>query len=88
MPGPNEQDKLSEELECRRALRAPGRRRRRLSADWAAILVADAAEDGARRPRARPRTRSTACSTLTPMLAAMPELSGVQALINSALVSY
>jgi flagellar motor switch protein FliM len=86
MPGPNDQDKLSEdwnvgdETDAKSAEDAA-------SAEWAAMLEADNAEDGAA-DRVLNQDEIDSLLGFDPNAGGSPELSGVQALINSALVSY
>jgi flagellar motor switch protein FliM len=99
MPGPSDQDKLSEDWGLDEALAAvaasaPAAAREKpddvSQADWAEMLAAEAAQSGGDDAADRVLNQDEIDSLLgfDPNAGGSVELSGVQALINSALVSY
>jgi flagellar motor switch protein FliM len=85
MPDPSEQDKLSDEWAVG-ADDAPSAEDA-ASAEWAAMLAADGGGDDAA-DRVLNQDEIDSLLGFDPNAGGSPELSGVQALINSALVSY
>ena len=85
MAGPNEQDKLAEDWNPAGDTEGDG-----LSADWAAMLEADSAKGPAGEGADRVLNQDEIDSLLgfDASTSSAVELTGVQALINSALVSY
>lgn len=97
MAGPNDQDKLSEEWGLDEALVGAGAavaaadlpNDDAISAEWAAMLDADTGRDGGDAPdRVLNQDEIDSLLGFDPNAGADVELTGVQALINSALVSY
>jgi flagellar motor switch protein FliM len=85
MAGPNEQDKLAEDWNPTGAAEGDG-----LSADWAAMLESDSSKAPAGEGADRVLNQDEIDSLLgfDASTSSAVELTGVQALINSALVSY
>ena len=85
MAGPNEQDKLAEDWNPAGGAEGDG-----LSADWAAMLEADSAKGPTGEGADRVLNQDEIDSLLgfVASTSSAVELTGVQALINSALVSY
>ncbi len=99
MAGPNDQDKLSEDWgldevlagsgEAAAAAAADAPNDDAISAEWAAMLDADTGKDGIDTPdRVLNQDEIDSLLGFDPNAGANVELTGVQALINSALVSY
>jgi flagellar motor switch protein FliM len=85
MAGPGEQDKLSDDWSTGET--APAGGDGDMSAEWAAMLEADGA-DGAAADRVLNQDEIDSLLGFDPNAGGVAELTGVQALINSALVSY
>ncbi len=96
MAGPNDQDKLSEDWGLDEALASVASSAAAevpnddaISAEWAAMLDADSGKDGSDTPdRVLNQDEIDSLLGFDPNAGGNVELSGVQALINSALVSY
>ena len=96
MAGPNDQDKLSEDWGLDEALASVASSAAAevpnddaISAEWAAMLDADTSKDGGDAPdRVLNQDEIDSLLGFDPNAGGNVELSGVQALINSALVSY
>ena len=97
MAGPNDQDKLSEDWGLDEAMVGAGAAAAAvdapnddaISAEWAAMLDADTSKDGGDAPdRVLNQDEIDSLLGFDPNAGANVELTGVQALINSALVSY
>jgi flagellar motor switch protein FliM len=97
MAGPSEQDKLSEDWGLDEALagatssgapKANDQSDEAISAEWAAMLDADPAKDDDAADRVLNQDEIDSLLGFDPNAGGNVELSGVQALINSALVSY
>jgi flagellar motor switch protein FliM len=92
MAGPSDQDKLSEDWKIEEALAAarapttPGEEA--ASAEWAAMLDADPAKEDPEADKILNQEEIDSLLGFDPHAGSDVELSGVQALINSALVSY
>ncbi|MBN9361872.1 MULTISPECIES: flagellar motor switch protein FliM [unclassified Devosia] len=90
MAGPGDQDKLSDEWGLEGAAGAPAAAtggEDEMGAEWAAMLEADSAEAGAA-DRVLNQDEIDSLLGFDPNAGGGAELTGVQALINSALVSY
>ncbi|WP_439601622.1 flagellar motor switch protein FliM [Devosia sp.] len=90
MAGPGDQDKLSDEWGLEGATGAPAAAtggEDEMGAEWAAMLEADSAEAGAA-DRVLNQDEIDSLLGFDPNAGGGAELTGVQALINSALVSY
>ncbi|MBK8083836.1 MAG: flagellar motor switch protein FliM [Devosia sp.] len=89
MAGPGEQDKLSDEWGVGEDIKveAAGDTEEEMSAEWAAMLAGDNAE-GESADRVLNQDEIDSLLGFDPNAGGVAELSGVQALINSALVSY
>jgi flagellar motor switch protein FliM len=93
MPDPNEQDKLSDtwELDDTKPVNGttPAAEEAAMSAEWAAMLEGDANADAVGGPdRVLNQDEIDSLLGFDPNAGANVELTGVQALVNSALVSY
>ena len=90
MAEPGEQDKLSDEWgvgEDIKVAAAGGEAEEEMSAEWAAMLAGDDA-DGQGADRVLNQDEIDSLLGFDPNAGGVAELTGVQALINSALVSY
>lgn len=95
MAGPNDQDKLSEDWGLDEALAgvsatagADAPNDDAISAEWAAMLDADSSKEGDGADRVLNQDEIDSLLGFDPNAGGNVELTGVQALINSALVSY
>src|SRR5688572_2633160 len=92
MAGPSDQDKLSDDWKLDEALAAAGAPAKpgedAASAEWAAMLDADPANEGQGADKILNQEEIDSLLGFDPRAGGDVELSGVQALINSALVSY
>jgi len=95
MAGPNDQDKLSEDWGLDEALTgasatagADAPNDDAISAEWAAMLDADSSKEGDGADRVLNQDEIDSLLGFDPNAGGNVELTGVQALINSALVSY
>ncbi len=93
MAGPGEQDKLSEDWGLDAALAgsaapAASGGEEEVSAEWAAMLEADGSSDDGAADRVLNQDEIDSLLGFDPNAGGGAELTGVQALINSALVSY
>ncbi|MGV3649949.1 MAG: flagellar motor switch protein FliM [Devosia sp.] len=86
MAGPRDQDRLAERW-APQGLGAENEGEK-AAAEWAAMMQADAAEDGDGLDRVLNQDEIDSLLGFDPNAAGAVELTGVQALINSALVSY
>lgn len=86
MAAPSEQDKLSDDWKIDEAQGGPSVEG--LSPEWAAMMAADAAADADGADRVLNQDEIDSLLGFDPNAHSTAELSGVQALINSALVSY
>jgi flagellar motor switch protein FliM len=92
MAGPSDQDKLSDDWKLDETLAAAGAPAKpgeeAGSAEWAAMLDADPAKEGQGADKILNQEEIDSLLGFDPRAGGDVELSGVQALINSALVSY
>jgi flagellar motor switch protein FliM len=92
MAGPSDQDKLSDDWKLDETLAAAGASAKpgeeAGSAEWAAMLDADPAKEGQGADKILNQEEIDSLLGFDPRAGGDVELSGVQALINSALVSY
>ncbi len=87
MAGPGDLDKLSDDWSTGEDPAASSEAEADMSAEWAAMLEADGA-DGASADRVLNQDEIDSLLGFDPNAGGVAELTGVQALINSALVSY
>jgi len=87
MAGPGDLDKLSDDWSTGEDPAASSESEADMSAEWAAMLEADGA-DGASADRVLNQDEIDSLLGFDPNAGGVAELTGVQALINSALVSY
>ncbi|SFZ81519.1 flagellar motor switch protein FliM [Devosia enhydra] len=86
MAGPRDQDRLADQW-APQGLAAPNQGEK-AAAEWAAMMQADAAEEGDGLDKVLNQDEIDSLLGFDPNAAGAVELTGVQALINSALVSY